>query len=504
MTHQRRKRLVTGAVLLLFLAFWLTIAWCVPYCHDDWDWGLEAGLERWLNATQNNRYVGNLFIVIMSRSVPAKVLIMGGGMFLIPLLMTLLATAGSEERRPFLPCFLAANFLMLLLPNEIWKQTYGWAAGFANYGVSTVFFLLWLLLLRRAFLNAAEDQGRALAILPAYTVLLALFLENLAVIDLCLALCLLLFALCTGRGRALALGVLFGAAVGCILMFRNPLYDSLVVSGEALAGIRNFSFPVDSPPEEIVRIVWSRCVDFLLPSLLSIGPVFSVLLAAVVALSLYQSAFPPLALLSVWPLVFGLYAAFCPQELTPGLLAGGGLASFLLAFLSVLLSSGPLWRRIFRLLILLAGLGTVLTMGILDIEGGRLYFHIYVLTALVVLDLALPLWRQEWCVVLCVLLLAVQTMLWSAAYQRVAQCTALRREILASAMEADESLVMLPTEALDSITWGRNPMGSWRARCYREFYGVFPHMRMIFLPAGSYEHWPQVTREDLEHARTYK
>ena len=503
MTHQRRKRLVTGAILLLFLAFWLYIAWKVPYTHDDWDWGLSEGLERWLNATQNNRYIGNLFIVIMTRSAPVKILVMGVGMFLIPLLMALLVASGKDTRRPFLPCFLAANFLMLLLPNEIWKQTYGWASGFANYGVSAVFFLLWLLLLRLAFTGEEEGWRRALAILPVYTALLALFLENLAVIDLCLALCLLLFALVTKQGRALALGVLLGAVVGCVLMFRNPLYNDLAVSGEALAGIRTFSFSVDSDLGEIFQIVWSKCVGALLPELLELGLSFSVLLAAVVALSLYRSAFPPLALLSLWPLIFGCYAAFFPEELSPTYLSGGVIASFVLALLSVLLSDGPLWRRLFRLFILLAGLGTVMTMGILDIEGGRLYFHIYLCAALVVLDLALPLWRQEFWITLCVLLLVVQTLLWGDAYRRIDQCSALRQELIQMAVENDEWTVYLPTEALDA-TWGRNPMGAWRAQCFREFYGIDDNMRLVFLPEGSFECWPDLTQVDLKKARTYK
>ena len=503
MTHQRRKRLVTGAILLLFLAFWLYIAWCVPYTHDDWDWGLAAGMERWLNATQNNRYLGNLFIVMMTRSVAVKVLVMGVGMFLIPLLMALLVTPGEDTRRPFLPCFLAANCLMLLLPREIWKQTYGWASGFANYGVSTVFFLLWLILLRRAFVSESEEWGKALAILPVYTALLALFLENLAVIDLCLALCLLLFALVTGRGRGLALGVLLGAVIGCLLMFRNPLYNDLAASGEALAGIRTFSFSVDSDLGEILGTVWSKCVDFLLPELLEMGFSFSLLLGSVVALSLYRCAFPPLALLSVWPLVFGFYTTFFPEELSPTYLAGGVIASFLLAFLAVLFSEGPLWRRLFRLFILLAGLGTVVTMGVLDIEGGRLYFHIYVLTALVALDLALPFWRQEFGMTLCVLLLVVQTLLWGDTYRRIEQCAALRLELVRQAEANDEWTVYLPTEGAD-ITWGHIPMGAWRAECYREFYGIDPAMRLVFLPAGSFEVWPDLTQVEVNKARTFK
>ena len=64
----RRKQVLYWCVLALLLAGWLYIAWNVPYTHDDWDWGLPEGLERWLSGTLNNRYAGTFFVLAMTRS----------------------------------------------------------------------------------------------------------------------------------------------------------------------------------------------------------------------------------------------------------------------------------------------------------------------------------------------------------------------------------------------------------------------------------------------------
>ena len=87
----RRKQVLYWCVLALLLAGWLYIAWNVPYTHDDWDWGLPEGLERWLSGTLNNRYAGTFFVLAMTRSQLVKTAVMGGSMFLISLLLGRLA-----------------------------------------------------------------------------------------------------------------------------------------------------------------------------------------------------------------------------------------------------------------------------------------------------------------------------------------------------------------------------------------------------------------------------
>ena len=72
------------------LAFYLWVAAQIPYTHDDWDWGLEVGMQHLLKADINSRYVGNLIEVIITRSVILKTLIMGMILTLIPVSITII------------------------------------------------------------------------------------------------------------------------------------------------------------------------------------------------------------------------------------------------------------------------------------------------------------------------------------------------------------------------------------------------------------------------------
>ena len=508
MTHQRRKRLVTGAILLLFLAFWLYLAWCVPYSQDDWDWGLAVGMEQWLTASLNNRYAGSFFAVIMTRSTVVKVLILGGGMFAIPLLMSLLCSLGDgEERRPFLPLYLAANLVTLVLPSRIWRQTYGWVSGFANYGVSIVFFLLWLLLLLRALSGDREEWNKALAILPVYTALLALFLENLAVINLLLALCFFLYTLVTERGRALTFGVLMGAVVGCVLVFRNPLYGDLAATGTALGGLRNLIFPAGSPPAEMVAYVSDRLFGYLIPLPFSLGMIFPFLLALVTILSLWRRPFNPLCILAVWPMIYGALMTyhFDAGQYQP-LKAWGGVLSLVIPCLAAGFSPGPLPRRLLRAVLLLGGFGMIAPMALVWDIGGRTYLMPYLLTALVVLDLAAPLLGKRTPVsgALCAALALAVMFQWVNAYTTVAGCSALRKQLILDAMARGAQEVVVPTDRYELvIEWYRNPEAAHRVIFYRDFYHIPQDLKIIFLAPGSYEHWPDIQPQDWEGATNF-
>ena len=79
-------------LVLSMFAFSLFIAWCVPYTHDDWDWGREVGITNWLSGTFNNRFVGTFFVIVMTRFPILKNLIMAATMTLLPLLCINTAT----------------------------------------------------------------------------------------------------------------------------------------------------------------------------------------------------------------------------------------------------------------------------------------------------------------------------------------------------------------------------------------------------------------------------
>ena len=85
-----KKNRLFIATTVAMLAFYLWVAAQIPYTHDDWDWGLEVGMQHLLKADINSRYVGNLIEVIITRSVILKTLIMGMILTLIPVSITII------------------------------------------------------------------------------------------------------------------------------------------------------------------------------------------------------------------------------------------------------------------------------------------------------------------------------------------------------------------------------------------------------------------------------
>ena len=109
-------RLLRWAVPALFAAFFIWLAAQIPYAHDDWDWGIDIGMEQLLHATVNSRYAGNLLEVILTRSTAAKCLIMGLTFLALPL-AAVWVTPGSdsadEKTRTVLCCLSLVLFLAI-------------------------------------------------------------------------------------------------------------------------------------------------------------------------------------------------------------------------------------------------------------------------------------------------------------------------------------------------------------------------------------------------------
>lgn len=236
-------RLIYG----IFIVFYLWMAAQVPYVHDDWDWGISNGIEQFLYATINARYTGNFFVVVMTRSQILKILIMGAGYFLIPYGLASLAVMDQTENQKQwkLNAFLLANIMFFMMSSEMWRQTYGWVAGFANYAVSAVFMLVWIREIKLIFqTEAAEHHVSVKELLVCVTVsfLGQMFLENLAIYTVLLG--LFLCGVGFVRSKKIprrALLMLIGAVLGLLAVFSCKLYGSLWSTGEAVGGYRNLS-----------------------------------------------------------------------------------------------------------------------------------------------------------------------------------------------------------------------------------------------------------------------
>lgn len=501
-----KRQVVRWICLTGLLCAYIWIAWRVPYTHDDWDWGLPVGLERWRTGALNSRYAGTLFVLAMTRSPWIKTLVMGFSMFLIPQLAVRLT--GVERGRRF-SMELLAHSLMFSMPIVTWRQTYGWVSSFANYVTASVWMLLVLLLLRQALWG----RGRwwtAVLLFPL-SLTCQLFVENLSGFMVILTTAAAGYALKTHRDRAAALSALAGTLVGLALMFYNPLYGDLISTGTAVDGIRNLAFPIGAGPGEIASVVIWRGLTFILPSIFEAHPVLWAVIALACMLRCVKQGrswflfFSPLA---ASYLTFSWWNAWKQSRETwvcpwPWLRAVGAAG---LLILIVLALWGDRMDRWPSLLLLAAALILVAPFALVSDSsyGPRCCYpslvFLLLLAILLFRDMRAVLWREIGVGLVCLGLLLFHL----RAYWTIGRCSELRASLLQEAVEQNIRSVTLPTESKDVFyMWGRNPASDERAGYFRQFYGLPEDLQLVFLPKGSYDLWPNVSEEMLEGASIY-
>ena len=273
-----KGKLVFLAVLLLSFGFYLWYACQLPYTHDDWDWGINSGMQHLLNADVNSRYAGNLFEVLVTRSVLLKDLAISLIMTGIPLCAVSFALrfSGTELSEPLTApvLLIAATILQLATIPLIWQETYGWIAGFSNFTVSALMLSAYHILLAKGLCSPSRASVRSVPALFLFGLALQLFLENVTVYVVFVTLVYL--AVKAVRRRRITgndLALLAGIVPGTVLMFSSSIYGTLLNTGYAVGGYRQLTFELD---QSLPAIAFSLAKRFLLlfpPSLWAASPV---------------------------------------------------------------------------------------------------------------------------------------------------------------------------------------------------------------------------------------
>ncbi len=270
--HRIRQRPYFFVSALAFWLFWLWVAGNTPYGLDDWEWGVPIGLEQLKTASLNSRYVGNAFEVTVSRSFLLKTLLIGTVETLIPLLSVLLVqrwreTEGEEIAKDrFLVLLLVlANLIYLTLPQIVRAQTYGWVAGFSNYGLSA-----FLLVVSQGILLDGKNPTRNhslcfLAVSLFVGLITQLVLENITIFMVFLAVfAVLVQLLAYRRCSAVTIAFLLGTLLGAFIMFSGKIYSSLLTTGHTEGVGRYLSYPVDMKLTKLIPFLYYRSL-YLLP-----------------------------------------------------------------------------------------------------------------------------------------------------------------------------------------------------------------------------------------------
>lgn len=480
-------------IYVTFLVFYLWLAAQVPYTHDDWDWGSSNGIEQLLHATVNARYTGNFFAVVMTRSHLLKTLIMGAGYFFIPYGLAVYASQGLTERlqERRLSAFLLCNLMFLLLPREIWRQTYGWVAGFANYSVSAVFLLVWIREIRLAFLQESANRSAGvweLLLCTAGSFLAQMFLENLSIYAVMLGvfLCGVHFA----RNKKVPMKnvlMLLGAAAGLLIMFSSRIYGSLWNTGETLGGYRSLSVGTQYSLMTTIYMLLSQAA-VLAPLIFEKNPMQCLIILGLLSTLLLQKEQGKRYSYALC-VVNGVFALY----ILHGCFRGNATAGFIpLAvngafFLTVAGETAFLLRRQkpamgTALTIWFSVPGVILPLVFTLETGERLFFTSNVFLVLFAAMLFLEL-KDGVCLRRRSVLLLAGTLIlvcfYGYIYFGIGTCKRERDALMAQATRENASSIVLPQYPHENYVWAPNPVGEKREGFFRTFYHLPENIEIL-------------------------
>lgn len=482
-------------IYLAIAAFYFWMAAQIPYTHDDWDWGLAIGMEQFLHATVNSRYAGNFFEIVMTRSELLKVVIMGATYFLIPYLLVCVAVSEQEivEPKRKLLLFLLCNCMLLTMNHIMWREVYGWVAGFANFAISAVFLIPWIKDLCSTLDSASENQKDSSGKLMLYFVISfcgQLFVENLAIY--CVVLACLLCGIHYFKSRRIPYRILvmsIGAVGGLIIMFSSSIYKTLFATGSAVGNVR--SIPILLADNVFGGIYELMIMGLNLGRELYANNIVLTTMVLGVFIVWMQSGksmankhfckkatFTNFVLLIAFVLCH-IYDRICKNHLTVVY-----LLDFIVSisyFLAIGVEAFHCFRKEKRGKVLTLWMSPPVLIAPLLVTtevGQRLFFttNIFVLIVMVLafaemIDTVSAVTQKKvGCGIVCAALLLVG--FYGRIYVGIGECKEEREAIIREAVETELVEIALPSFPHQEYLHEANPVAAWRVPYFKEFYGI--------------------------------
>lgn len=489
-----KKKWQSIAVYLLFFVFYLWMAGQIPYTHDDWDWGLDIGITQWITASINSRYVGNFFEVVMTRSEVLKTIIMGTGFFLLPLIITEIVFSGKEADmwKERMIGFILCNTLILSMNDLVWQQTYGWVAGYANFGISAIVLCVIVKQFLEVFSDSpSESNGFHPRLVMLFFVCLAgqLFIENLAIYVFLASLVINYFHWHrTRRFLPENVTVFFASLIGLIIMFSSSMYKTLWSTGEAIDGYRQLVIHSGTD----LRTIITGCIDRVIrvPYKLYTQNT-SVCIAIILMLSflLMQKQAVSNSLKKTCVILNG-GIAICLLLYIP---LGGFISSAtgVLFFAAVTLELILLFRECRLLLYKLffiwsAPVFIILPLVVTSELGPRLFWGpnvMLILLALFLLRRCLNAMPKKWFAAVSVAVITSVCVLLihhGLVYHAIGECKDQREAIIETAAETGATAILLPQYPYQDYLWFPDPYGSKRESFFKDFYNIPQDVSIIF------------------------
>ena len=478
-------------VYLVFAIFYFWMAAQVPYTHDDWDWGLDIGLQQLLTASINSRYAGNFFVVVMTRSKIAKTLIMGTGYFLLPLVLseTVYGRTDVLISKEKLIGFILCNILLLSMDISIWRQTYGWVAGYANFGISSIF----LCIIFRQILNVFNDtlsepcrfHSRSVALF-LMCLIGQLFIENIAIYVFLTS----IFVNCIHWYRIKRISyenisMFLAALLGLIIMFSSSLYKTLWSTGEAIDGYRQLWINSESSVQSFI----TGCIRQIIKMPYCLyAKNTSVCIAIIVLMSiLWIQRIPNEPLRKICFVVNGLISACLLLCHLGGMLAVS--VTSVVFFVAITAELIVLFKDEKLLLskmffIWISPICIILPLAMTSELGSRLFFTsntVLILFTLFLLRFSLKSIPSKRFLSVALFTLACVILLrYGVVYYAIGECNEQRNTIIENAIKKGSSTIFMPKYPYPNYLWGPNPVNAEREQYFKIFYNIPDNISIVF------------------------
>lgn len=215
------KKVIAILVVILFFTFLCAL---FPYTGDDWAWGSSIGVDRLQSGfdNYNGRWAGNITVMLLTRSVLLRVIVMTA-----TLVGIIYLTYRLVDKKNF-SLFLLATLLILAIPKLLFRQAVVWTAGFTNYAIPTVLILIYFYMIK---VDVKENKILKMFLYLFLLVLgfcTALFVEHITIYAVAITIFLIIYKLIKDKILDKKyIYYLIGAIIGAVLMFSNSGYRSV-------------------------------------------------------------------------------------------------------------------------------------------------------------------------------------------------------------------------------------------------------------------------------------
>ena len=405
--------------------------------------------------------------------------------------------------------FLLAVLFIFTIPRKVWRQTFGWIAGFSNFGFSAVLLLLFQKLLFRAWLPDQNCSRKMLFCSFLIAFCAELVLENVTVYIFAVTIgSTILYFARNKRCNTLHLSLLFGVVAGAALMFTGSIYGSLFRTGHAIYGMRAITFDKNASLWSNLCVFYQRFVYFFPHCIWGDQWLICMMISGALAVKGFLCRKKSGCLIAVAQIIFAVYFVAVrflgPIEnyyvrwsdiLTQRL----NMLFFWIGLLEIVL----LWktnksRRAFLLFLWISVPGVIVPLLAtnMNADAGRCFLTSTVFLiefCLAVIDDIAINGNKSVCRISGILLsgaVLLSTARSIAVYHEIGSVMRERATLIASIAEG-ERILFFPDFPHQNYLWVTEPVGEKQREFFREFYHIPQDVEMHFN-----------TEEDVEYAET--